>query len=294
MVKTNKISNLKRLNFKNKCIVLLYLIKAFLRIKPEENELSVYIYYNNLINSNGYFLQETENAFISEFKNNFYKCIKTRKKPNSSDLDVFKMIYVSKEYLPAINTYEKNFSNGKDYLLNIIDCGSNIGLTTLFFLDYFKNANIVIVEPENENFKVLEFNLANNNNNNIVKINAAIWSSNTYIKIVNDFKDQLDWSFRVEETKDLNDIKAFSINHLIKECNIEYLDILKIDIEGSEKEIFNTKTSDLSFLRITKCIVMEIHDQFNCRIDIYNVLDDYGFTYFNEGELTICINSNLV
>ena len=293
MGKTNKISNLKRLNLKNKCIVIRYLLKTILRIKPSENENNAYIYYNILINSDGYFVEETKNEFITEIKSIFIKRIKTRKKPKSSDLDVFKMIYVAKEYLPAIIAYEENFNQRKDYLLNIIDAGSNIGLTTLFFLDYFKKANIVCVEPEKENFKILEYNLNNNNENNIVKINGAVWSSNTKIKIINDFKDKKDWSFRVEETDDLNGIKAFSINKIIKDNNFRYLDILKIDIEGAEKEVFNPEISDLSFLRITRCIVMEIHDYFDCRKNIYSILDEYGFSYFNKGELTICINRNL-
>lgn len=293
MIKTNKLSNLKRLNFKNKNKVLFYLIKVILRIKPTQEELNVYVYYNNLINSNGYFFKETENAFISEFSNNFYKRIKTRKSPKSSDIDVYKMIYVSKEYLPAIKAYKENFSNGEDYLLNIIDAGSNIGLTTLFFLDYFKKANIVCIEPEMENFKVLEFNLLNNNGNIINKINGAIWSSNTNIKIVNDFGDRLDWSFRVEETDDKKCIQAFTINKIVDDYGFKFIDILKIDIEGSEKEIFNPLKSNLDFLRITKCIAIEIHDYFDCRLDIYDVLEDYGFSCFNQGELTICVNQKL-
>jgi len=293
VAKTNKISNLKRLNLRNKCIVIQYLLKTILGIKPSENEKNVYIYYNVLLNSDGYFVDETKNEFISEIRSNFYKRIKTRKKPKSSDLDVFKMIYNAKEYLPAINAYKENFAIKEDYTLNIIDAGSNIGLTSLFFLDHFKKANIVCIEPEEENFKILEYNLSNTNNNTINKINGAIWSSNTNIKIVNDFKDQLDWAFRVEETDDLDGIKAFSINSLIKDYNFEYIDILKIDIEGSEKEIFDPKVSDLSFLKITRCIVMEIHDFFECRNDIYSILDQYGFSYFNQGELTIGVNKNL-
>ena len=69
---------------------------------------------------------------------------------------------------------------------------------------------------------------------------------------------------------------------------------MNIDIEGSEKQIFDKNNSDLEFLKITKCIAIEIHDFFDCRKQIYDILDCYGFTYFNEGELTIAVNSNLV
>lgn len=294
MVKTNKITNLKRLNLKNKLIVLQHLLKMILKVKSTENEKNVYIYYNILINCNGYYVSETATEFISEISTPFYKRIKTRKKPNSSDIDVFKMIYVAKEYAPAVEAFQQNFPQFEDKPLNIIDAGSNIGLTTLFFLDHFKKGNFVCVEPSPDNFKIIEYNLLNANGNNIVAINGAVWSSNTYIKIVNDFGDKLDWAFRVEETKDPNDIRAFSINQLIEDNKFDYVDILKIDIEGSEKQLFDTSVANLSFLKITKCVVMEIHDFFKCREDIYKVFEEYGYSYFNQGELTIFTNTNLV
>lgn len=293
MIKTNKLTNLKRLDFKNKRIVIFYIIKTILKIKPTQKELDVYVYYNILINANGYFFEETPNSYISDFKDTFHKRIQIRKRP-SSDSSVFLQINVFKEYLPVVRVYQENFINNDEYCMNIIDAGSNIGLTSLFFLDHFKNTAIICIEPERENFKTLEFNLINNNNCKIVKINGAIWSSDTKIKIVNDFRHKSDWSFRVEETEDVNGIQAYSINQLVKNNNIKVIDILKIDIEGSEKQIFTSMESNLDFLKITKCIALEIHDEFNCRDAIYEVLSNFGFVFFNQGELTIGINQKMV
>lgn len=292
MIKTNKISNLNRLNLRNKWIVFFYLIKRLLKIKQNQKEQKVYVFYNFLINSKGYLIEETQNAYVVNFKNNFFKRIKLRKRP-SSDIDVFQQIYREQEYLHVVNAYNDNFSQKKDSCLNIIDAGANIGLTTLFFLKIFDRANIVCVEPEIKNFKILEFNLDNNSNCKIVKVYGAVWSSNSQIEIVNDFRDKSDWSFRVEETNNNNAISAYSINQLVKENGFKYIDILKMDVEGSEKQIFTSELSNLDFLKITKCIAIEIHDEFNCRQDIYNVLSNYGFTYFNHGELTIGINQKL-
>jgi FkbM family methyltransferase len=293
MVKTNKISNLKRLNSTNRVIVLSYLLKRVLQIKTSRNENNIYTYYNFLINSNGFFFEETSSDIISSFKNIYFKRIKLRKKP-SSDFDVFTQVFGWLVYEPVIDSYNENFKNDIDYKLNIIDAGSNIGLTSLYFIDMFKNPNIICLEPEIENFKVLEYNLIKNNNSNVHKINGAIWSSNTHIKIVKDFRDKLNWSFRVEETDDSTQIKAFTINQLVEDYNLELIDILKIDIEGAEKQIFTSEKADLDFLKITRCLALEIHDEFNCRNDIYNILIYFGFVFFNKGELTIAINQNLV
>ncbi|MEI7507991.1 MAG: FkbM family methyltransferase [Flavobacterium sp.] len=293
MPKTNKFKNLKRLNFINAGIVLIYLIKTILKIKPSEKEIQVYVYYNILIHSNGYFKSETSDYYVTEFKNNSTKIIKLRKKP-SSDIDVFQQVYGWEEYSEVVKQFKQHFHENSDYSINIIDAGSNIGLTSLFFLDHFNKPNIICLEPELENFKILDFNIKNNETHKIVKINAAIWSSNKKIKIVRDFRDRQDWSFRVEETNELDGVQAYSINQLVREYKYELIDILKIDVEGSEKQIFTSENANVDFLEITKCIALEIHDEFNCRNDIYKVLDNYGFSFFNKGELTIGINNNLL
>jgi FkbM family methyltransferase len=290
MAKTNKLSNLKRLNLKNKFNVISYLFKKILKINPTEKEINVYEYYNFLINSNGYFLNEKKDFILSEFKNSSIKTIKLRKRP-SSDFDVFQQIFGWFQYQKVVDEYKKNFINNVNHKINIIDAGSNIGLSSLFFSDNFHEPNIVCVEPEEENFKVLEFNLKKQKN--IYKIKGGLWSSNTYLKVVRDFRDKNHWSFRVEETNDSRAIKAYSINQLVKDYNFEFIDILKIDIEGSEKEIFTTENVDLSFLTITKCIALEIHDEFKCREDINMILFDFGFIFFTYGELTIGVNQNL-
>lgn len=292
MVNINKFTNFKRLDFKNINIVFHYFIKRILKIRPNLKERSVYAYYNYLIDLNGTLFEETQNYYVTDFKNTFNKRLKIRKNP-SSDFEVFNQVYSLKEYLPVVNAYNNNFKNKADKALNIIDAGSNIGLTSLFFLDHFQNANIVCIEPEIGNFKILEFNLANAKNSKTVKINGAVWSSNCKIKIVNDFRDRSSCSFRVEQSNQADAITAYSVNQLIADNNFEIIDILKLDIEGSEKQVFTHPTSNLDFLKITKCIAIEIHDEFDCRKAIYEVLIEYGFVLFDEGELTIGINQKL-
>ena len=241
-----------------------------------------------MINSNGYFFYETINEVVSEFRNKFNNKIKLRKRP-SSDFDVFLQVFGWFEYQKVVEQYKENFVNTNK--LNIIDAGANIGLTSLFLHDNFEEPIIVCLEPEKDNYKVLEYNLMDKKN--IYKINGGLWSSNTFLNLISDFRDKNDWSFRVEETNDSSGIKAYSINQIVKEYNFEYIDILKIDIEGSEKQIFTANNVDLSFLNSTKCIAIEIHDEFDCREEINAILKDYGFTFFKNSELTIGINQNL-
>jgi FkbM family methyltransferase len=283
-----KITNLHRLDPTNKMLVLKYLLKRILHLKTSDAERQINEYYFHLISFNGFMKQENERDFVAYYPD-FGATIKLRKRP-SSDLNVFAQIYQYNEYKPLVEAFQVHFPNDKK--LNIIDAGSNIGLTSVYLSNYFPGSNFIAIEPDTSNFESVSYNLDANGILNAAKVKGGLWSKNTNLKIVNDFRDQKDWSIRVEETTEDGDLKAFSIQSLIKEHNFETIDLLKIDIEGSEKEVFTGVGADVSFLAKTKCIAIEIHDEFNCRTDINEILTNYNFKYFDSGELTIGINQS--
>lgn len=283
--------NLNRLNFHNQKVVLKYLFLKAIGFEIDLNTVRVYLYYNYLIKLNGTFKGETKSSFISRFKTIDDKNVCLRKLP-SSDMAVLDQVILMKEYQSVVSLYESKFTESS--IVNIIDAGSNIGLTTMFFKTRFPSSNIYCFEPDFENFKVLEFNLNNNNYNNIFKFNAAIWNENTKVEIVKDFRDKLDWSSRVKLSNRINTIDAYTLNYIMSVNNLESIDILKMDIEGAEKEIFTSTISDLNFLNLTKVIAIEIHNEFNCYNDIIQILIDHGFVVNESGELTIGYNKNLI
>lgn len=284
-----KLLQLYRLNFSNKILVVKYLLKRVLHLKTTENERQINEYYFHLITFNAFLKNENEKDFVANYPD-FNAVIKLRKRP-SSDLNVFAQIYQYNEYKPLVETFQKNFP--KDKILNIIDAGSNIGLTSVYLSNYFPNSSFITIEPDSSNFESVSYNIKANGIQNAINIKGGLWSTNTNLKLVNDFRDKNDWSIRVEATNEEADLKAFSIPFLMDEYKFDSIDILKIDIEGSEKEVFTAPDSDVSFLSKTKCIAIEIHDEFDCRDAIYSVLNQYNFEFFNSGELTIGINKKL-
>jgi FkbM family methyltransferase len=284
-----KLFHLHRLDSTNRNLVLKYLFKRICGRKTTEEERLVNEYYFHLISFNGFFRTENEKEYMSNYPN-YGITIKLRKRP-SSDLNVFAQIYHYGDYAPLVTVFKKNFPNNTSSL-NIIDAGCNIGLASVYLSKFFPKSNFIIIEPDTSNFESIGYNFEMNDIANAVKIKGGLWSKNTNLKLVNDFRDKMDWSIRVEETKEETDIKAFSIPYLLQEHKFETIDILKIDIEGSEKEIFSS--ADVSFLEKTKCVAIEIHDEFHCRELIYAVLKKYNFDYFESGDLTIGINQNFI
>ena len=84
---------------------------------------------------------------------------------------------------------------------------------------------------------------------NIKRINAGIWNKNTFLLIKdlkNDDMGVLHYAFIVEEVdkEEANSVKAITISDILKEYKQDEIDILKLDIEGAEKDIFSTNFSD--------------------------------------------------
>lgn len=142
------------------------------------------------------------------------------------DLQVFTQIFILKEYATGA---EKEINT-------IIDCGANIGLASLFFISKFPKVRIVAIEPEENNFKMLERNLAHYKN--VTCIKKAIWDKPASLQIINHTRG--DAGFIIKESPALltGNIEAISINEIINEFHLDNIDILKIDIEGSEEQVF--------------------------------------------------------
>lgn len=204
---------------------------------------------------------------------------------NSSDVSVFNQVIFNQEYKYLVELL--NLKNIK--VETILDCGANIGLTSIYLSSSYEKTNIYAFEPANETFKRLENHIVLNNLSNIKLFKKGVWNKSTFLKADNSFRDGNDWSFRLVETQKKEEalFETISIDEVISQNNINSIDILKIDIEGGEVDLFSTNYSD--WLSKTKVIAIEIHDEFDCRIDIENKIKSAGFQLYHSGELTIGI-----
>jgi FkbM family methyltransferase len=203
-----------------------------------------------------------------------------------SDYKVFCQILNNEEYQLIISIL-KHQSTLKG--LNIIDAGANIGLTTYYFSQFIDSSKIFCIEPSDSNLAVLEKNIEEISNNEVnIYPNALSHESNLFFDIENDFRDGLDWASTTKLTKN-GKIKGITLAEIIEQNKLECIDFLKIDIEGAERFIFSL-SSNLKFLLKTKIIAIEIHDEFETRMQINSILISNNFIIFESGELTIGIN----
>jgi FkbM family methyltransferase len=116
----------------------------------------------------------------------------------------------------------------------IVDCGANIGFTSLFFASRYPNATIYSVEPHPANFAMLKRNVGHEKR--IVPINAAIVGVPR--RSVHLSMDKPAWGNQIEMSGTGSEIPAYTISQICEMFKLTQLDLLKIDIEGAEREVF--------------------------------------------------------
>lgn len=205
-----------------------------------------------------------------------YKHIIIRK--NTSDFKVFEQIFLFREYNIKIPLYPKL----------IIDAGANVGYASVYFSERFPKAKIIALEPENSNFEVLLRNIKNLPN--VIPIQKGLWFEKTMLFIEN--LDENKWSFELTPIPKEHGIK-------IETCTVPELinlygkiDILKIDVEGAEKEIFEFNSTE--WVKSIKLIIVETHDhkKKNCSEIVHSCMTENNFLHFKHGENEVYINQS--
>lgn len=209
---------------------------------------------------------------------------------DSSDFGVFEQCLISKQYQVVVDLAKKNGIN----IHNIIDGGANIGCTTLFLKKHFPSSKIVSIELEKNNFTQLNTNVSLNKLQDVHLHNMALWNNdNEHLEIDNTYGDKRNWAFNVKPSLNASKetIKSITIKSILKDFSFKTIDILKLDIEGAEKTIFQDEDDVRSWLPVCKIIAIEFHDA-DTEAKTITLLNKYNFETFKKGELTIGLNKN--
>jgi FkbM family methyltransferase len=185
---------------------------------------------------------------------------------NSTDVPTFRKVFINREYAFEIDRPPKS----------IIDAGANIGLATIYFANRFPEAQIISIEPEVSNFQLLNDNVANYKQ--VKTLQAALWKDNSQISL---FDPGLgEWGFQTVFTGQLDFVRqhhvvqAYTVDRLMADHNLEFVDIFKIDIEGAEKEVFEEPSRWIHRVGI---LIVELHEhiKIGCNRSFYNATNDF-------------------
>jgi FkbM family methyltransferase len=193
-------------------------------------------------------------------------------------------------YTPQIEIFSPN---NKIEVNLIVDLGANIGIETLRFAKLYPKAKIFSIEAVKENFETLIKNTKNMSN--VTSINAAIWDKNSKLKIIK--KSESGQARYIQEVRnsDKFHIRGMPFNKILSAYSIKGICILKIDIEGAERKLFNKSCKN--WLHLVKCIIMEVPDSdfpfTTQKILKLFIENNYKFNTYINGENLIFIRSDI-
>ncbi len=117
----------------------------------------------------------------------------------------------------------------------ILDCGANIGMSLLYYELNYSNYEIHAYEADKEVYKILQKNSKAFNKNKYFLYQKAIWNFDGQINFNSDGKDGGKVS---NENTNQNAVECVDFKKVLSSFN--KIQFLKMDIEGSENEIYNT------------------------------------------------------
>jgi hypothetical protein len=117
---------------------------------------------------------------------------------------------------------------------------------------------------------------------NVSVIQAGIWHKATRLKIENPQDEK--WLLRVKEAEAGDaTVNAITIGEILERSGSDRIDILKLDIEGAERELFSYNPDWLDNVRL---LIIETHDHLKpgCSAAVYSAVSKYDVREFRRSE----------
>ena len=189
-----------------------------------------------------------------------------RVRRGTTDADVIHQCFVENQYeiptFPNVKAYHREAVQERYSSIVadrrkplIIDCGANMGASAAWLDLRFPGSAIVAVEPAEDNILLLKENCKTRKNIQVVEAGVGGVDENAFLQ---DFGGG-HWGYQTGKEQTDKPIRIVSLSSLIKantnDAVIPFM--LKIDVEGAEKELFGPSLETIAAFPV---IVIETHD----------------------------------
>ena len=207
-------------------------------------------------------------------------CFPIYLKCGTSDIGMFDQIFAKQEY---------------DFVVQkppevIVDAGANIGLASIFFANRYPDARIIAIEPESSNYEMLKMNVAPYVN--IIPLHAVLWCKNEEIKLVDPGLGECGFMTKGKENngEELGSMRhkvlGMTVDTIMEKYGLKRIDILKIDIEGAEREVFKDTSA---WIEKIDALVIELHERMRpcCNRSFYNGSNGFDEEWTRGGDVCL-------
>lgn len=212
----------------------------------------------------------------------------------TSDHSIFWQCIVQCQYdidhFPQANrlkaAYTEAVAQGKRPL--IIDCGGNIGLAAVWFAMHFPEAVICTVEPDSQNFEIIEMNTACFGDR-VKRLKGGVWHEKGWLRITNPQAGSAAYQVAHSANPTDDSIRAYTIDEICHLMGAEHALIIKIDIEGAQENLFKSNTD---WVGKTHLLTLELDDWLipwgGTSRNFFKCISQYPFDYLLGGESVFC------
>jgi len=171
----------------------------------------------------------------------------------------------------------------------IVDLGANIGLASLYLLNKHPGASLFAVEPDAQNYGLLMRNLnASPSRARCQSVEAAVWSQETHLKIIRPESaghvNQISVKPIGSGIGDYMPVQGMTIQQIIEKAGFDFIDVLKVDIEGAEVELFKGNTDWLNRVR---WLAIEFHQGSRKESNFDVLMSERGWKILDESAHTV-------
>jgi len=162
----------------------------------------------------------------------------------------------------------------------IVDCGSNIGVSILFFKKLYPRARVIGFEPDPQSFQMLSRNIRENGLQDITIHNMAVAARSgeiTFYSLPNKPGSLLASTVPGRINGEAFQVPCVTLSSMMPGP----VDLLKLDIEGAEVEVIRELAASDALGRI-KTLLLEYHHHVSQDEDLagmLRILEDYDFTF---------------
>jgi FkbM family methyltransferase len=149
----------------------------------------------------------------------------------------------------------------------VVDLGSHIGASVVWFHAVYPQARIIAVEPHPVTFRRLLRNIRDLDR--IEAFNVAVTETEGTVPL---FAGEESWGSTVFPRPGMHPVgeaRSVTLDGLLGSLGIDEVDLLKVDIEGAEHGVL----SSFAGLRSVRTVIGEFHPQYNDR-DLFAFLAD--------------------
>ncbi len=152
-------------------------------------------------------------------------------RPGTTDLLVLEQVFLDGEY-----RVEPIAPESIEY---IVDLGSNIGVTAMFWAQRYPNAKMVLVEPDPDNFKLLQRNTAAFQDR-CVLLNVAVSDKRGETSFFRSDREYGHSILKGDDSVSEIVVKTMTVSDVLNAASFPRVDLLKMDIEGGEQIVMPT------------------------------------------------------